>query len=196
MLTCRLLSSQHCDVKPDNFVLSAPQSSKYEHGDIPLSDLTLVDFGRAIDLSQYSQDEDEDVRNVLISGSAVSKDMQCVAMRTQRPWSYDIDTYGILGSAHVLLYGTHMEIRKGRDGKWRPNTTLKRYWQQDLWKEIFETLLNLDELGTAIGSRSSNLRALRRKINVYLKSEGVAEKLLSLLKRQAGMLPDSREKIA
>jgi checkpoint serine/threonine-protein kinase len=158
--------------------------------------LTLVDFGRAIDLSQYSHDGEDDVRNVLFSGSAVTQDMECVAMRSQQPWSYDVDTYGILGSAHVLLYGTHIEICQGKNGRWHPKTTLKRYWQQDIWKEIFETLLNLDDLGTAIGSRSSSLRSLRRKINFYLTSEGVEDRLVSLLKRQASMLPDSREKIS
>lgn len=189
--------SQHCDVKPDNFVLSAPQSPHDEFGDIALSGLTLVDFGRAIDLVQYSRDGDDDgARNVLFSGTAVSRDMECVAMRSRRSWSYDVDTYGILGSAHVLLYGTHLEIVQGKDGRWRPKTSLKRYWQQELWESIFDTLLNLDDLGTAMGSRSSSLRALRRKICRYLKSDGVQEKLVLLLERQAAILPNSREKIA
>ncbi|KAG7364896.1 Mad3/BUB1 homology region 1 domain containing protein [Nitzschia inconspicua] len=185
----------HCDVKPDNFVLTSYASSPHTHSDIPHSDLMLVDFGRAIDLRQFSRDDEENARNLLFFGEAATKEMQCVAMRTQRAWSYDVDTYGILCCAHVLLYGRHMEIVQAKGGRWRLRASLKRYWQQDLWNEIFDTLLNLDDLGTSIGSRSSSLRALRRKIETYLSTEKAKDKLRTLLTRQAGILPDSREKI-
>lgn len=182
-------------MKPDNFVLATSRSRNDSFSDIPHSDLTLVDFGRAIDLKQHAEKDEDDARNLLFSGDAATKEMQCIAMRTQRNWSYDIDTFGILCSAHVLLYGRHMEIVQGADSRWRLKASLKRYWQQDLWKDIFDSLLNLDDLGTAIGSRSSSLRALRRKIEDYLTSEKAREKLRTLLSRQASILPDCRDKI-
>jgi hypothetical protein len=74
------------------------------------------------------------------------------------------------------------------------STTLKRYWKKDLWKEIFDTLLNLDDVtGLSIGSQRTSLRALRQKIDAHLKTE--ARNLHQLLSRQANILPDSREKI-
>jgi checkpoint serine/threonine-protein kinase len=156
----------------------------------------LVDFGRAIDLKQFSGRDENEVRNVMFSGEAATKEMQCAAMLEQRAWSYDIDTYGILCCAHILLYGKHLEIRKTDNNKWRPTDSLKRYWQQDLWQEIFDSLLNVDEFGTKMGSRSSSLRCLRRKIDAYLASEKTQQKLRFLLSRQGRILPCSREKIA
>lgn len=185
----------HCDVKPDNFVLSSSESRISAYSDIPNSDLMLVDFGRAIDLKQYAGGDENKARNLMFSGDAATNEMQCIAMRTNRAWSYDVDTFGVLCSAYVMLYGRHIEVIQGGDGRWQLKAPLKRYWQQDLWQEVFDTLLNLDDIGGAIGSRSSSLRALRRKVEAFLSSEKAADKLRQLLSRQAGILPDSREKI-
>ena len=182
-------------MKPDNFVLSSSNSPQSSFCDIDFSDLTLVDWGRAIDLVQHSLDSEDEGRNVTFIGNAAPKGMQCVSMKSQRKWSFDTDTYGILCSAHVLLFGEHMEIKKGRENKWKISATFKRYWNQDLWHEIFDTLLNPDDLGSAIGSRSSNLRLLWRKIDFYLKDDREQDKLRGLLARQARILPDSRDKI-
>jgi hypothetical protein len=71
---------------------------------------------------------------------------------------------------------------------------MKRYWQKNLWDEIFTSLLNLDEdSGTALGSRARSLHALREKIDDYLKKE--MPKLRSALRRQAKLLPASTEKL-
>lgn len=153
----------------------------------------LVDFGRAVDLTQFS-DKCDDVRNMLLHGNACKDDMRCVAMRDGKPWSFDIDTYGILCTVHVLLHGSHMEIRKGKDNNWRPISRLKRYWEQDLWTEIFNSLLNLDDVsGAAIGSRARSLRALREKIDIVLKEK--ESTLRPALIRQVSFLPLSREKL-
>jgi checkpoint serine/threonine-protein kinase len=121
-LSCVLLSLQHCDIKPDNFVLSTRQCPENDFCDIEYSDLMLVDFGRAVDLTQFSEEYD-DIRKVVLRGNACRDDMKCVAMRNGKPWSFDIDTYGILCTAHLLLHGTHMSIRKGKDSQWRPEVT-------------------------------------------------------------------------
>jgi hypothetical protein len=177
-------------------VLTSLGSRNTTIGDIPHSDLMLVDFGRAIDLKQFSGQDKEEARNLMFSGEIAAKEMQCVSMRERRAWSYDIDTYGVLCSAHVLLFGKHLDICKIKSNRWRPKDSLKRYWQRDLWLEIFDSLLNVDVLGTTIGSRSSSLRCLRRKIEAYLASEKAQQKLRTSLSRQANILPSGREKIA
>jgi len=175
--------------------LSSFTSSGATYQNVDFSNLTLVDFGNAVDLTDNSGFNVEDSRNTLFYGSTAKIDMQCVAMRNGQPWSYDADTFGILCCAHVLLYGTHMKIKKGKNNRWQPSTSLKRYWKQDLWKEIFDTLLNLDEVSdSAIGSRASSLRGLRRKIDTHIETN--TKDLHYLLSRQANMLPDSREKIS
>ncbi len=182
---------QHCDIKPDNFVLSISESPDFS--DIEFSGLTLVDFGRAVDLTKHAEGCGE-ARTVLLLGASAQDEMRCVAMRNDKPWSFDADTFGVLASAHVLLHGTHIKIVKGRNNKWRPETALKRYWQHDIWDEIFDSLLNFDEAsGAALGSRALNLRSMARRINDYLNKE--KKSLRSILSRQAHFLPDSREKI-
>jgi checkpoint serine/threonine-protein kinase len=152
------------------------------------SELMLVDFGRAVDLTKLS---DNDTK---LHGYATGPDMRCVAMRAGRSWSFDVDTYGILCSAHILLFGTHMQIEKSGDNQWQPVCKFRRYWQKDLWAETFESLLNLDEVSaSAIGSRPRSLRLLRGKIESYL--EGESSNLRSALIRQATLLPANREQL-
>ena len=159
--------------------------------DISFSGLTLVDFGSAIDLAQYPNFDADDT---MFSGIAAKKDMQCIAMRSGRSWSYDADTFGVLCCAHVLLYGKHMELKNLGGNRWMPSFSLKRYWKRDLWKEIVETLLTPDDSAKlSIGRRGSTLQMLRQKIEAHLKTE--AKTLHKLLSRQANILPDNRSKI-
>ena len=172
---------------------TCPKNSLHE---IEFSNLTLVDFGRSVDLADNSDFPAEDARNIMFNGSTAIQTMQCLAMRSGQSWSYDVDTYGICCCAHVLLFGTHMDIKRGRDKRWRQSKELKRYWNKDIWNDIFDSLLNLDEVsGSAIGSRASSLRCLRKKINLYLETDAHAQKLHELLSRQSNLLPDNREKI-
>jgi len=161
--------------------------------DIESSDLMLVDFGRAIDLEDHCDDCME-ARTVMFRGDACHDDMKCVAMRAGKSWSYDVDTFGILACAHVMLYGTHIKLRRGKKERWYLANTLKRYWQRDLWTNIFGTLLNLDEeSGAAIGSRARSLRSLREEIDTYTTKESA--KLRSFLVRQVTLLPASRDQL-
>lgn len=154
----------------------------------------MVDFGRAVDLADGSDFPTEHARNTMFSGTTAKKTMQCVAMRNGESWSYDVDTYGICDCAYVLLFGKDLKIEKGKGGRWQQSEKLKRYWNKDIWNEVFDSLLNLDEVsGSAIDSRALSLRRLRGKIDKYLESD--SKLLHELLYHQANNIPDSREKI-
>ncbi len=184
---------QHCDVKPDNFVMCTLDCDDNGFREVEFSDLMLVDFGRAIDLEDHCNDG-LDARGVMFHGDACLEEMKCVAMRAGRPWSYDIDTFGVLACAHVMLYGSHIKVKKMGKDRWSIGNTFKRYWQKALWTKIFDTLLNLDdESGAAIGSRARSLRSLRDEINSYTEKE--SDKLKSFLTRQLTLLPSSREQM-
>jgi checkpoint serine/threonine-protein kinase len=142
------------------------------------AELSLVDFGRAIDLTNFTVGT-----NTQLSGEATGKDMRCVAMRIGKPWSFDIDTFGILCSAHVLLFGIHMEIAKGKDNQWKPRCTFPRYWQRELWTIVFNQLLSAE------GSRAESLRKLRERIDEYLPLR--KRELLEAMRRQATTLLES-----
>jgi checkpoint serine/threonine-protein kinase len=157
------------------------------------SELMLVDFGRAVDLKAAAKPE-IDPMDVRLEGSCAEKDMECVAMRKGLSWSFDVDTFGVCASAHVLLYGSHIEIDCNSTTKrWKPRKPLRRYWQKDLWNDFFDTLLNLDEVSqTALGSHPRSLRALYKKMETYIRDRSRSSNLESLLKHQASMLPSVR----
>ena len=175
----------HCDVKPDNWVMVASDSAYDDCCElVEAADLMLVDFGRAVDLISAARDG-VDPMDVKLSGQATDPDMACAAMRMNLGWSFDIDTFGICASAHVLLYGTHIEMDTNRSKRWKTRKPLRRYWQKELWSEFFDTLLN-----DAIASRPGSLRQLRDKIEDYLKTK--KKELAYLLKHQARILPKKR----
>mmetsp|Transcript_26351 Transcript_26351/g.72765 ORF Transcript_26351/g.72765 Transcript_26351/m.72765 type:complete len:119 (+) Transcript_26351:968-1324(+) len=97
--------------------------------------------------------------------------MLCLAMRSNPPipWSFDVDTYGVCQSVHVMLFGEHMVIDEKR---WMPKKRLQRYHERDLWTKFFETLLKIEEGSKmAIGSRPASLRRLRRTLEEHLSTK-------------------------
>lgn len=175
----------HCDVKPDNWVLVASSCAYEGCSDVvECADLMLVDFGRAIDLTSRTH-EGVDPMDFKLRGEASDPGMACAAMRMNLGWSFDADSFGICASAHVLLYGSHMEIEMDRSKRWKIRKQLRRYWQKDVWADFFDSLLN-----DAIASRPGSLRQRREKIEDYLKTK--SKDLEYLLKHQARILPKKR----
>lgn len=150
----------------------------------------LVDFGRAIDLKSASTDGSS-LMDTVFTGSAATEEMMCVAMRHDIPWSFDLDTFGVCASAHVLLFGAHLKLERSKSKRWMPTQTFPRHFEKDLWIELFDTLLNLDEdFGRAIGSRPYSVKRLRNRIEDYLRQEQA--RLRSALNRQSSILPSQR----
>ena len=124
----------HNDVKADNWVITS-WADKF--------DLMLVDFGRSVDLEKTGGTSDP-LRSQF-KGNVAAEDTECVAMRESRPWGIDQDLFGLCSSAHLLLFGSHIEVTEEKStGKWRLRKALRRYHQQDLWKCFFDSLINFD----------------------------------------------------
>ncbi len=70
---------------------------------------------------------------------------RCIEMMEKKPWTYQIDLFGLCSVVHCMLHGKYMEVVKDhRTGLWRPKEAFKRYWQsEDLWKPLFNDLLNI-----------------------------------------------------
>lgn len=104
----------------------------------------LVDFGRSIDLN-CSAVSGSDPLKTQFSGSIAAEDMECGSMRDGNSWGIELDFFGLAASSYILLFGSHMEVMKDRSsGKWRPTKSFRRYWQQELWGPLFDSLLNFD----------------------------------------------------
>jgi len=88
---------------------------------------------------------------------------------------HDCDWMGLCATSHIMLFGAHLEVSKDVKGRWRPNKSIRRYWQQELWQKYFDELLNdggesgeVDFEGliagfkTFIEGRSKELKAMLR----------------------------------
>ena len=110
--------------------------------------MTLIDFGRSIDMTCFRSD-------IQFIADWNTGKQDCIEMRELRPWTYQVDYYGIAGVVHSLLFGKYIEDAvvevKDRSGqfselgerkRYRIREGLKRYWQTELWTRLFDLTLN------------------------------------------------------
>ena len=164
----------HNDVKPDNWVVSGTNGI----------DVTLVDFGRSVDLVKAGKG---DHLSVLFTGNEAAQDMACPPMRQEEPWLFETDAYGLASSSYLLLYSAHLDISQKADGKWAPVKSLRRYWASSLWNRIFGDLLNAKS-----GDVPALMRDIRRDFEAYLDEGNRRSHVKALLVHQETLLPRSK----
>ncbi|BFG03263.1 uncharacterized protein DMAD_02561 [Drosophila madeirensis] len=127
----------HADIKPDNILVMRPLCAQPNE----LS-LQLIDFGVAIDTKLFPP-------NQAFNYVHHDESFKCIEMRTQRPWTYQLDLFGLASIMHVLLFGRYMEVAQRQpSGIWMPKTALPRYFQRETWETIFRGLLNVRDCRT------------------------------------------------
>ncbi|KAI6373729.1 hypothetical protein MCOR25_003357 [Pyricularia grisea] len=104
--------------------------------------VTLIDFGRGIDMRAFRPD-------VQFVADWKTSPQDCAEMREGRPWTWQIDCHGLAGTIHCLLFGKYIETVRcdanmpGTGGRrYKVRESLKRYWQTDIWGDCFDLLLN------------------------------------------------------
>ncbi|KAN0068128.1 hypothetical protein V8E54_013698 [Elaphomyces granulatus] len=116
--------------------------------------ITLIDFGRGVDLRAFQP-------TVQFIADWETGNHECNEIREMRPWTYHIDLYGVAGTIHVMLFGKYIEsvqlgsepenfISQGLNGgpgagntrRYRIRESLKRYWDREIWSDVFDLLLN------------------------------------------------------
>ncbi|NXF24194.1 BUB1 kinase, partial [Rhodinocichla rosea] len=149
--SCKII---HGDIKPDNFILGERQvfldNSTCDidglcHG------LTLIDLGQSIDMKLFPE-------GTAFTARCETSGFQCVEMLTNKPWNYQTDYFGIAATVYCLLFGSYMRL-KDDNGVWKPEGTFRRLANAELWKEFFESLLNIPSCHNL-----PSLRALRQKL--------------------------------
>lgn len=119
--------------------------------------IALIDFGRGIDMKAFRPD-------VAFIADWKTGATDCAEMRECRPWTWQIDYFGLAGVLHSLLFGKYIETVAvavtvtGNDGDddglggsggalgpaktYRLKEGFKRYWQGEIWSAVFDLLLN------------------------------------------------------
>ena len=160
----------------------------------------LIDMGRGIDMKQF-------VPNVAFIADWKTSEADCAEMRELRPWTYQIDYHGLAGIIHSLLFGKYMEtvgekgglLGQGATKTYRIRESLKRYWQIDIWSEVFQLLLNpLAHLEAEEGRKMpvvKGMRACRERMEGWLEENcerGVG--LKGMIGRMEGAIRERRRK--
>ncbi|KAM5430274.1 protein kinase [Microsporum canis] len=118
--------------------------------------LTLIDFGRGIDMRVFKPEVQ------FVADWKVGQH-ECAEMRECRPWTYQVDLYGLAGTIYIMLFGKYMEVSQvtertsngpgspsivgnghglGAQKTYRIKESLKRYWEREIWADVFDLLLN------------------------------------------------------
>ena len=162
--------------------------------------MTLIDLGRGIDFRAFRPE-------VKFVADWASSAQDCAEIREARPWTWQIDYFGMAGVIHSLLFGRYIETVQvggmglGEKKEWKLKENFKRYWASGVWGEVFALLLNpplvVGGMGASgDGMASSCVREMRRLREVmedWLEEEGERKGLRGAVRR-AELLMNARRK--
>ena len=166
----------HGDLKPDNIMVRFDDpgdvssygelSSHYDKtgaGGWSAKGISLIDFGRGIDMRAFQPD-------VQFIADWETSPTDCAEMRELRPWTFQADYHGLAAIIHVMLFGKYIDTVTDKGGAlgagatktYRIRESLKRYWQTEIWNDVFSFLLNSGRAAAnEEGGRLPALRTLR-----------------------------------
>lgn len=81
--------------------------------------LQLIDFGRSIDMTLFPE-------NTTFNRVVTTDGFTTIEMKLGKPWTYQIDLYGVANCGHCLLFGDYMKVAE-RDGIWNITKAIPRY---------------------------------------------------------------------
>jgi checkpoint serine/threonine-protein kinase len=170
------LKADNCLVRLDPIPDSDVWSPKYHKdgtGGWNKKGVALIDFGRGIDMKVFRPD-------VQFIADWKTGPADCAEMRECRPWTWQIDYHGLAGIVHSMLFGKYIDtvaagggVGVGAQKKWKLKEGLKRYWQTEIWGEMFELLLNAT--GAVEGEEGGKMPVLKGMKQVRERMEGWLE---------------------
>lgn len=170
------LKADNCLLRLDEFSGTSVLANKWRadgSGGWGARGISLIDFGRGIDMRAF-------VPQVEFFADWKTTEQDCSEMREARPWTWQIDYYGLASTIHCLLFGKYIETMRcdtggiGKGRKYKIREGLKRYWQTDIWADCFEVLLNPasfvdgEEGGTMPVLKS--MKRVRQRMEVWLEA--------------------------
>ncbi|XP_071448990.1 mitotic checkpoint serine/threonine-protein kinase BUB1-like [Hetaerina americana] len=92
-------------------------------------------MGKCIDMNLFP-------RNVCFTSTTSEDQCQCIEIQNGRPWTYQIDLYGIAFTMHCMIFGEYMDI-SCQNGIWNINRKLPSHFNSGIWNNLFHSLLNV-----------------------------------------------------
>lgn len=133
----------HADFKPENFMMqampklndSAENASELFRGIRP--SLILIDFGVSIDMTVLPE-------KAQFQFKFEKQENWIPEMLDNKPWNYQVDYFGVASIIHTILHGSYIKMTCN-NGRYEPAGKPKRWWNLDLWKNFFDTFLNIQD---------------------------------------------------
>jgi len=155
----------HGDIKPDNWLLRDKENTMNSMSMLYTKSVVLIDFGRSIDMKLMPQGSE-------FTTSCNTDLFECVEMQTKRPWTYQVDYYGILACIYLLLHNEYMKVRYDtRTKKWMPTNKPPRRVNRELFEGLFSDLLNIENCKSI-----PPLDGYISKLQNYLQSIGASDR--------------------
>ncbi|XP_042639452.1 mitotic checkpoint serine/threonine-protein kinase BUB1 [Orycteropus afer afer] len=127
----------HGDIKPDNFILGNRFLEQDNEDDDLSAGLALIDLGQSIDMKLFP-------KGTTFTAKCETSGFQCIEMLSKKPWTYQIDYFGVAATVYCMLFGTYMKV-KNEGGIWKPEGLFRRLPHLDMWNEFFHTMLNIPD---------------------------------------------------
>ncbi|XP_022376263.1 mitotic checkpoint serine/threonine-protein kinase BUB1 isoform X4 [Enhydra lutris kenyoni] len=99
--------------------------------------LALIDLGQSIDMKLFP-------KGTTFTAKCETSGFQCIEMLSNKPWSYQIDYFGVAATVYCMLFGTYMKVRN-EGGIWKPEGLFRRLPHLDMWSEFFHIMLNIPD---------------------------------------------------
>lgn len=166
----------HGDLKADNCLvrfdedseLTGPYNRSGDHG-WNKKGLTLIDLGRGIDTKAFKPE-------ARFIADWKAEETDCPEIRETKPWKWEIDLFGAAGVIHSLLFGKYIATVPvsggglGQKKEWKIRENFKRYWEKEIWTDVFSTLINGG--GQKEEEMRKDLQRIRRTMEDWLENEG------------------------
>ncbi|CAF0717314.1 unnamed protein product [Brachionus calyciflorus] len=124
----------HADIKPDNLIVNHLPDSVSYFDPSRTKCLVLIDFNRSIDLDLLGG-------SVEFEAKVDNKSLLIPEMKEERPWSFQVDFYGILCSIHCVIFKKYMKTYKEKDRNRIVGSFPRGY--DKLFETLFDTYLNV-----------------------------------------------------
>lgn len=168
----------HMNINPKNIIITGcPTRDDIKNVEETTSIVKLIGFDRAMDFRLLPSDYKFETQ---------LDDLITCEMMDSKPWTYEVDWFGTLGSIYKMFFLEEMSVSKIND-RWNINKKFKGsghdVFPTSVWSSLFEKLLNIDDdiesLNSTINSACEELSNwVRANVSCVLKGAVDLEKVL------------------